>query len=144
VDVTFDGGQIIIKVQIKPPADAKPEDFWLRENFCGKSSRQITLAEDALGDQAKAPFMNAVLTLTVPKAQPAKPKSIRIPITGGPGANSELGNWRPPPRSNGRVVNESQEAAPAGPVFIARIYLNLNRRIASATSSESSMPSSGG
>ncbi|HET9846939.1 MAG TPA: Hsp20/alpha crystallin family protein [Candidatus Dormibacteraeota bacterium] len=89
VDVTFDGGQISIKGEIKPPADAKAENFWLRENFYGKFSRQVTLPEDALGDQAKAQFMNGVLTLTVPKAQPAKPKSVKIPISGGTGANSE-------------------------------------------------------
>ena len=88
VDVTFDGGQISIKGEIKPPADAKAENYWLRENFYGKFSRQLTLPEDALGDQAKAQFMNGVLTLTVPKAQPAKPKSVKIPISGATGQNS--------------------------------------------------------
>ena len=89
VDVTFDGGQISIKGEIKPPADAKSENFWLRENFYGKFSRQVTLPEDALGDQAKAQFLNGVLTLTVPKAQPAKPKSVKIPISGGTSTKSE-------------------------------------------------------
>ena len=89
VDVTFDGGQISIKGEIKPPADAKPENYWLRENFYGKFSRQVSLPEDALGDQAKAQFMNGLLTLTVPKAQPAKPKSVKIPISGGTSTNSE-------------------------------------------------------
>ena len=89
VDVTFDGGQINIKGEIKPPADARTENYWLRENFYGKFSRQVTLPEDALGDQARAQFMNGVLTLTVPKAQPAKPKSVKIPISGGTSSNSE-------------------------------------------------------
>jgi HSP20 family protein len=89
VDVTFDGGQINIKGEIKPPVDAKQENYWLRENFYGKFSRQVTLPEDALGDQARAQFMNGVLTLTVPKAQPAKPKSVKIPISGATSTNSE-------------------------------------------------------
>jgi HSP20 family protein len=89
VDVTFDGGQISIKGEIKPPADAKSENFWLRENFYGKFSRQVTLPEDAVGDQAKAQFLNGVLTLTVPKVQPAKPKSVKIPISGGTSTNNE-------------------------------------------------------
>ena len=89
VDVTFDGGQISLKGEIKPPADARPENYWLRENFYGKFSRQLTLPEDALGDQAKAQFVNGVLILTVPKAQPAKPKSVKIPISGATGTNSE-------------------------------------------------------
>jgi HSP20 family molecular chaperone IbpA len=40
VEVTFDGGQINIKGEIKPLADARPEQYWLRENFYGKFSRQ--------------------------------------------------------------------------------------------------------
>jgi HSP20 family protein len=89
VDVTFDGGQITVKGEIKPPAEVKAESYWLRENFYGKFSRQLSLPEDALGDQARAQFLNGVLILTVPKAQPAKPKSVKIPISGGTGTNSE-------------------------------------------------------
>ncbi len=82
VEITFDGGTITIKGEIKAPEGARPENFWLRENFWGKFSRQVTLPEDALGDQAKAQFINGLLVLTVPKAQPVKPKSVRIPISG--------------------------------------------------------------
>ncbi len=89
VEVTFDGGQISIKGEIKAPADARSENYWLRENFYGKFSRQITLPEDALGDQAKAQFLNGVLMLTVPKQQPVKPKSVKIPISGAQPTNSE-------------------------------------------------------
>jgi HSP20 family protein len=73
---------ITIKGEIELPEGTHPESFWLRENYYGKFSRQITLPEDALGDQAKAQFYNGVLTLRVPKAQPAKPKSVKIPISG--------------------------------------------------------------
>lgn len=83
VEVTFDSGVITIKGEIKLPEGTRPESYWLRENYYGKFSRQISLPEDALGDQAKAQFYNGVLTLTVPKAQPAKPKSVKIPISGG-------------------------------------------------------------
>ncbi|MDQ6883250.1 MAG: Hsp20/alpha crystallin family protein [Candidatus Dormibacteraeota bacterium] len=83
VEVTVDGGQITIKGEIKVPDGARPENYWLRENFYGKFSRVLTLPEDGLGDQARAQFVNGMLTLTVPKAQPAKPKSVKIPVTGG-------------------------------------------------------------
>ena len=89
VDLTFDGGQISIKGEIKPPADARPENYWLRENFYGPFNRQVTLPEDALGDQARAQFVNGLLILTVPKAQPAKPNSVKIPISGQAGGNSQ-------------------------------------------------------
>lgn len=89
VEVTFEGGQITIKGEIKPPANAQTDNYWLRENFYGKFSRQLTLPEDALGEQAKAQFINGMLILTVPKAQPAKPKSVKIPISGGTGGSTE-------------------------------------------------------
>jgi HSP20 family protein len=92
VEVTFDGGHITVKGEIKPPADARPEQFWLREIFAGKVSRQVTLPEDALGEQARAQFANGLLILTVPKAQPAKPKSVKIPVeAGGNGQPTQLG-----------------------------------------------------
>ena len=83
VEVTFDAAQITIKGEIRPPADARPEQYWLRENFSGKFSRQVTLPVDAVGEQAKAQFVNGMVVLTVPKAQPAKPNSVKIPISGG-------------------------------------------------------------
>ena len=83
VEVTFDAGQITIKGEIKQPADARSEQYWLRENFAGKFSRQVTLPEDAVGKQARAQFVNGMLILTVPRAQAAKPKSVKIPISGG-------------------------------------------------------------
>src|SRR5438128_11842944 len=89
VDVTFDGGQINIKGEITPPVGAQPESYWLRENFYGKFSRQVTLPEDALGEQARAQFVNGVLIVTLPKAEPAKPKSVKIPISGATGSNSQ-------------------------------------------------------
>jgi HSP20 family protein len=90
VEVTFDGGTITIKGEIKAPEGSRPENFWMRENFWGKFSRQVTMPEDALGDQAKAQFINGLLVLTVPKAQPVKPKSVKIPISGAThGGNNE-------------------------------------------------------
>ena len=83
VDVTFDAGQINIKGEIAPPSGTQPESYWLRENFYGKFSRQVTLPEDAVGEQARAQLLNGMLILTVPKAQPTKPKSVKIPISGG-------------------------------------------------------------
>ncbi len=93
VEVTFDGGQITIKGEIKPPADARPEQYWLRENFAGTFTRQVTLPENAVGEQAKAQFVDGMLILSVPKAQPAKPKSVKIPISGGTasGNSGQLG-----------------------------------------------------
>ena len=83
VEVTFDGGQITIKGEITAPEGSHPENYWLRENFYGKFSRVLSLPEDALGEQSKAQFLNGMLVLTVPRAKPAKPKSVKIPVNAG-------------------------------------------------------------
>jgi HSP20 family protein len=85
VEVTFDSGTITIKGEITPPENSDPENFWLRENFYGKFSRQVTLPEEARGEQSNAQFQNGVLTITVPKAEPARPKGVKIPIGAGTG-----------------------------------------------------------
>lgn len=83
VEVTVDGNSITIKGEIMLPEGAKSENYWLRENFYGKFSRQITLPEDALGDQTKAEFRNGIVVLTVPKSQPSKAQPKKIPVTAG-------------------------------------------------------------
>jgi HSP20 family protein len=85
VEVTFDSGTITIKGEITPPESSHPENFWLRENFYGKFSRQVTLPEEARGEQSHAQFQNGVLTITVPKAEPARPNGVKIPIGAGTG-----------------------------------------------------------
>lgn len=67
VEVTFDGGTITIKGEITPPENGHLENFWLRENFYGRFSRQVTLPEEARGEQSKAQFQNGLLTITVPR-----------------------------------------------------------------------------
>lgn len=81
VEVTGDGNTVRIKGEIKAPEGVKSEDYWLRENFYGNFSRQVTLPEDARFDQSRAEFQNGTLVLTVPRAQPSKPK--KIPVTAG-------------------------------------------------------------
>jgi HSP20 family protein len=80
VDVTCEGNTIRIKGEIKGPEGAKSEHYWLKENFTGKFSRQITLPEEAQGDQSRAKFHNGVLVLTVPKAQTSKTVVKKIPV----------------------------------------------------------------
>lgn len=84
VEVTCEGDTMKITGEIKPPQhEVKSENYWLRENFYGKFSRQVTLPENAMCDQAKAEFRNGMLVLTVPKSQPAKAQTRKIPITSG-------------------------------------------------------------
>jgi HSP20 family protein len=62
--------------------DAAPEDqqvqYYRRERFSGQFSRSISLAEKVNPDAVKATYKNGILTIELPKAQEAKPRSIKI------------------------------------------------------------------
>ncbi len=83
VEVTCDGNTIRISGEIKPPADNKSQDYWMRENYYGAFSREVTLPDETICEQSKAEFRNGMLVLTLPKAQPTKHQVKKIPVTAG-------------------------------------------------------------
>jgi HSP20 family protein len=83
VEVTCDGNTIRIVGEIKPPEDNKSQDYWMRENYYGSFSREVTLPEETVCEQSKAEFRNGMLVLTLPKAQPTKHQVKKIPVTAG-------------------------------------------------------------
>ena len=62
------------------PATEQPEgsDFLLHERRSGKFARSVTLPVEVDGAKAEAAIENGVLTLRLPKAETAKPKTIKI------------------------------------------------------------------
>jgi HSP20 family protein len=52
--------------------------YLVQERFAGRFSRTITLPEPLNTAKAEADLSNGVLTLRVPKAEEAKPRSIKI------------------------------------------------------------------
>jgi HSP20 family protein len=52
--------------------------YYRRERFAGQFSRTIALAEKVNPDAAKATAKNGILTIELPKAEDAKPRSIKI------------------------------------------------------------------
>ena len=55
-----------------------PEHYVLRERRFGRFSRSVTLPRSVNPDVATAEFEHGVLTLSVPKAEEAKARSIKI------------------------------------------------------------------
>jgi HSP20 family protein len=52
--------------------------YLLRERPTGKFSRVLTLPDELDASKAEADVANGVLTLRIPKAEDAKPKSIKV------------------------------------------------------------------
>jgi len=80
VEVTCDGNTIRIAGEMKAPEENESQNYIMRENFYGAFSREITLPEETMCEQATAEFRNGMLSLTLPKAQPSKHEAKKIPV----------------------------------------------------------------
>ena len=78
VSVTFHDGVLTIAGERKQEREVKEDEFVRTERSYGRFERQIGLSQPVVGDKVKAGYKDGVLTVTLPKAVEAKPKSIDI------------------------------------------------------------------
>jgi HSP20 family protein len=80
VQINVTGEMLTIKGEVKQEEQQKGREkaYHLREQRWGMFERSISLPTEVDADKAKADFENGVLTVTLPKAEKAKPKSITI------------------------------------------------------------------
>lgn len=81
LEVTTLGREITIKGESKADRKVEGKRYVLRERREGSFRRTVTLPEHVLVDEATAEFQNGVLTLTVPKSQDSKVKTIPVATT---------------------------------------------------------------
>jgi HSP20 family protein len=75
VEITIEGDTLTIKGETKASEDV---DYICQEHCYGPFARTFTLNVPIQTDKATAEFENGILTLTLPKAEEAKPKTIKI------------------------------------------------------------------
>jgi HSP20 family protein len=78
MEITITGDTLTIKGETKAEKEIKQEDYICQECRYGSFSRTVTLPAGLKTDKAEATFENGVLTLTIPKAEEVKPKSIKV------------------------------------------------------------------
>jgi HSP20 family protein len=76
VDIAIDGDRLTIRGELRPPLENV--DYLFQERAYGPFSRALTLNVPVNTEQAEAMFENGVLTLTLPKAEESKPKTIEV------------------------------------------------------------------
>jgi HSP20 family protein len=76
VDITLEGDTLSIKGEIKPPLENV--EYIFQERGYGKFSRMLTLNVPVNHDKVEASFENGVLTITLPKTEAVKPKTIKV------------------------------------------------------------------
>jgi HSP20 family protein len=78
VQINVTGEVLTIKGETREKEDVKEKAYHLREQRWGSFERTIALPADVVADKAKAEFENGILTITLPKAEEARPKTISI------------------------------------------------------------------
>jgi len=88
VQITVHGDTLTIRGDVKNEEEKQGEHWHIRERRSGTFQRSLSLGAPVSSDRAEATFENGVLTLTLPKAEEAKPRQIRI----GKGGQAVQGN----------------------------------------------------
>lgn len=78
VQINVTGEILTIKGEVKQKDEVKEKAYHIREQRWGSFERSIALPTEVVADKAKADFENGVLTITLPKAEEVKPKTIAI------------------------------------------------------------------
>lgn len=80
IEVTVDEGVLTIKGERKHEKDVHEESYYRVERAYGFFQRSVKLPAEAEPEGVKAAYDAGVLKVTVPKAEPKKPKSVPVTI----------------------------------------------------------------
>lgn len=78
VQVSVANGVLSIRGEMREVKDKEQATYHLRERRYGAFARSINLPTDVDADKAHADFEDGVLTLTLPKSEQVKPKTIVV------------------------------------------------------------------
>jgi HSP20 family protein len=76
INVTAD--ILTIKGEVKHEEEKKDKSWHIREQRWGSFERSVRLPTGVISDRAKADFENGILTVTLPKSEEVKPKTITV------------------------------------------------------------------
>ena len=71
-----------VKGETRSEEEVKRDDYLYQERRYGAFSRSVRLPGSLKTDKAEAVFENGVLTLTIPKAEESKPKTVKVKVEG--------------------------------------------------------------
>jgi len=78
VQINVTGEVLTLKGETRQENETKEKSYHIREQRWGTFERSLVLPAEVVADKAKADFENGILTITLPKAEDVKPKSISI------------------------------------------------------------------
>jgi len=78
IEVALHDGALVISGERKTETIEADTEVHRQERYYGKFTRALTLPTAVAGDQVKAAYKDGILTVTLPKAEEAKPKAITV------------------------------------------------------------------
>ncbi len=81
LEVSIENNVLTIKGEHKNEEVSETAKVFRRENTYGSFSRSIRLSPQLNQEAVEASFKNGFVTITIPKVEEEKPKSLRIPIS---------------------------------------------------------------
>jgi HSP20 family protein len=78
VQINVTGDVLTIRGEMKQEEEKKDRAWHIREQRWGSFERSVALPTAVTSDKANADFENGILTITLPKAEEVKPKTITV------------------------------------------------------------------
>ncbi len=81
IEISLHDGMLSIAGERKHEEESKEGDTFRSERFFGRFHRTITLPTAVDSAKVKAAYKDGILTVTLPKAEEAKPKQIQVNVS---------------------------------------------------------------
>lgn len=78
VQINITGDVLSIRGEMRQENESKEKSWQMREQRWGTFERRVALPTEVKADNAKAEFEDGILTITLPKAEEVRPKTINI------------------------------------------------------------------
>ena len=80
INVSLHDGDLIISGERKSETKSEGTEIYRAERFFGKFQRSVSLPASVAAAKVSAEYKDGVLTVTLPKAEEAKPKQIEVNV----------------------------------------------------------------
>jgi HSP20 family protein len=81
ISISMHEGMLTISGERKLEEETKEGETYRRERFHGKFHRSLALPTPVDANKVKAAYKDGILTVTLPKAEEAKPKQIEVSVS---------------------------------------------------------------
>jgi HSP20 family protein len=80
VEISVAGEMLTLKGEIQRKDEREDASYLIREQRFGRFERSLMLPTEVQSDKAKAEFENGILTITLPKSEQVRPKTITVKV----------------------------------------------------------------